>query len=82
MNDDTTQNDRLHNIVLIIISVACLGAIIESITQGWEFWVPPLMLIGLGAGWIIHVTHYGKSALREHYYLIFCMLVSFFHGIH
>ncbi|WP_026515912.1 hybrid sensor histidine kinase/response regulator [Butyrivibrio sp. MC2021] len=82
MNDETTINDRMHNVVLIIITVASLGAVVESITQGWEFWVPPLIFVGLASGWIIHVTHYGKSTLREHYYLIFCMLVSFFHGVH
>ena len=68
--------------MLIIISVACLGAIIESITQKWEFWVPPLIISGLISGWIIHVIHYSKNTLREHYYLIFCMLVSFYHGVH
>ena len=82
MNEHTSQTDRTHNILLTIISIATAGALIESITQGWEFWVPPLIICGLVACWALHVTHYGKSEFRETYYLVFSMLVSFYHGVH
>lgn len=82
MNEHTSQTDRTHNILLAIISVSTAGALIESITQGWEFWVPPLIICGLIACWALHVTHYGKSEFRETYYLVFSMLVSFYHGVH
>ena len=71
-----------HNLVIVIITVACLGAIIESITQGWELWVVPLIVIGVVSCWAIHVTHYQTEKIRENFYLIFSMLVAFFHGVH
>ena len=82
MNEHTSQTDRTHNILLVIISIASAGAVLESIVQGWEFWVPPLILCGLAAAWVLHVTHRGESEFRETYYLVFSMLVAFYHGVH
>ena len=82
MNDKTNQTARSHNVAVVIISVACLGAIIECMTQGWEMWVVPLILIGIINCWWMHVTHFKEPATRENYYLIFSLLVAFFHGIH
>ncbi|MCR5557865.1 MAG: response regulator [Butyrivibrio sp.] len=82
METHTSHTDRIHNIVLMIITIACLGTTVASITQGWEFWVPPLILIGVAGAWFIHITHQINTYFRENYYLILYMLVSFYHGIH
>ena len=74
--------DRTHNIVLAIITVACLAAIIESVAQGWELWFIPLILIGVVAAWVLHLMHYGKIRSRENFYIILSMVVSFYHGVH
>ena len=82
MNDNSLQNIKLHNVMLVVISVASIGAIVESVTQNWEFWVPPLITVGLIACWIIHVSHYRDDRFREDFFLIFSMLVAFYHGAH
>ena len=82
LDDNTKLTARSQNVVLTIISISCIGAIIECVSQGWELWVVPLIAIGVVACWGIHVTHYGDQRLRENFYLIFSMLVAFFHGIH
>ena len=82
MNDYSIQNAKTHNIALGIITVACIGAVLESITQGWEFWVPPLILIGVIIAWSFHVSQYGSRLFRENYYLFFSLLVAFYHGVH
>ncbi len=82
MNDNSLQKIKLHNVMLVVISVAGIGAIVESVTQNWEFWVPPLIAMGLIACWIIHVSHYRDDRFREDFYLIFSMLVAFYHGAH
>ncbi len=82
MNDKDSQTVRSHNVVIVIITVACLGAVIETITQGWEMWVVPLILIGIVSCWWFHVTHYKEPSTRENYYLIFSLLVAFFHSVH
>ncbi len=68
--------------MLIIITVAATAAVIVNYTQHWELWVPPLIIIGLMAAWALHISQHGEPAFRENYYLIFSMLVAFYHGVH
>ena len=75
VKDRITQNTGTHNIALIMISLICVGAVVESISQGWEFWVPPLVIICLIMSWVIHVIQYGQSTFRENFYMIFSMVV-------
>ena len=82
MNENNQQNTRVHNTVLGIMTIASVGSIIESITQGWEFWVPPLIVIGLVASWVMHILQYRQRTFRENYYLVFSMMLSFYHGVH
>ncbi|MBQ7678769.1 MAG: response regulator [Butyrivibrio sp.] len=82
MNNSSIRNARNHNTVVAIIILACLGTIAGSITLDWEFWVPPLIVCGMIATVVLHVTQYGTQTFRENYYLIFSMLISFYHGIH
>ncbi len=82
MSDNSVQKTRTHNTVVGIITIAGIGTIVGSIALGWEFWVPPLIVIGLVAAWFMHITQYGSWTFRENYYLIFSMLLSFYHGIH
>lgn len=53
-----------------------------NISLGWEFWVPPLIIGGLIAMWVLHVAQIGTWTSRENYYLIYAMLVAFYHGVH
>ena len=82
MNENSNQKARAHNTVVGILTVASLGTISGSMALGWEFWVPPLIVIGMIAAWILHFTQYGTWRSRENYYLVFTMFLSFYHGVH
>lgn len=82
MNENSHINTKVHNTVVGILTMASIGAIIESITQGWEYWVPPLILVGLIAAWIMHILQYRQKKFRENYFLVFAMIISFYHGAH
>ncbi len=82
MNDSSKQSTIQHNTVVGILTVAAIGAIIESIVQGWEFWVPPLIGAGIIAAIIMHVMQYKQQSFRENFYLIFAMMMAFYHGVH
>ena len=71
-----------HIVTIIIITIACTGLIVESITQHWEFWVSPLLGVGSIVMWIMHITQYSNARFRENYYLIYVMMGAFFHGVH
>ena len=76
------QIKKTHNLVVLIITVASIGAVVESVTQNWEYWVPPLILAGIVACWVMHLMEYKDVPFRENYYLVFSMLVAFYHGVH
>ncbi len=82
MNEKANRTLRAHNVVVIIITITCIGAILESISQRWELWVIPLIAGGIIACWGIHITGYGEVRFRENFFLIFSMMVAFFHGVH
>ncbi len=82
MNDNTGRNLKSHNVVIVIITIACIGAIIECVNLRWEFWVAPLILCGVIAVWAIHISQYRDIRFRENFYMIFSMMVAFFHGVH
>ena len=44
--------------------------------------MPPLILIGIIAAWWMHITQKGSARIREDYYLIFSMVIAFYHGAH
>lgn len=73
---------KKHGTVLVFITMACLGAIAESIAQGWEFWVPPLIVAGVVFAWVLHIKQSHSDTNRENYYLVFSLLVAIYHGVH
>lgn len=76
--------DRRNNNIYIIslVSISCIALIFEGIALGWDFWVPPLIIIGTAAVWAMHITEKPEESIREICYLIYAMLACFYHGIH
>lgn len=68
--------------IVIILSIAVMGLIGESFLEKWEFWMAPLLFVGIVGAWFIHIVQYGTEKFRENYYLTFGMSASFFHGVH
>ncbi|MCR5109281.1 MAG: response regulator [Lachnospiraceae bacterium] len=73
------KNDQF---ILTLISLSCVGLTIESIMMGWEFWVPPLIIIGTIAIWVMHITGRPETNIREAAYFLYAFLAVFFHGVH
>ena len=76
--------DRRNNNIYIIslVSISCIALIFKGIALEWDFWVPPLIIIGTAAVWAMHITEKPEESLREICYLIYAMLACFYHGIH
>ena len=73
---------RTENFILLLITLACAGLTIESIMLNWEFWVPPLVIIGTILLWVMNVLSIPDYPIRRVGYLIYAMLAVFFHGVH
>ena len=73
---------RTENFILLLMTLACAGLTIESIMLGWEFWVPPLIIIGTILLWVMNVLSIPDYPIRRVGYLIYAMLTVFFYGVH
>ncbi|MBO4915276.1 MAG: response regulator [Oscillospiraceae bacterium] len=73
---------KTHRMVLAIITVAAIGFTIVTAMEGWEFWVPPLLIAGAIALWVVHFTQRGEETTRENLYFLYAVLAAFFHGVH
>ena len=45
---------RIERTILVLMAVASLGLSAVSIKEGWEFWMPPVILVMLVGLWIVH----------------------------
>ncbi len=77
--EERTNN---HITVVSVLTLGCVGLIIKSIMEGWEFWMPPLLIAALVIMWVIHITEYPGERFRENYYLSYAMLGALYHGVH
>ena len=76
---ERTRNEKF---IIFLISVACIGLTIESIVMNWEFWVPPLIILGIILIWVMNLMEKPAYEIRVVSYLIFSMTAVFFHGVH
>ncbi|MCR5545850.1 MAG: response regulator [Lachnospiraceae bacterium] len=78
MNNKTNQ----HLTVILVVTIAVLGLMVESILMNWEYWMLPVLLLGIILLWVMHIRQYNTEEFRENYYLGFAMTGTFFHGVH
>lgn len=73
---------RTDRYVITVVSLSAIAITIVSIMENWEFWVPPIFLLGAAALWIMHITQPLTATARENFYLLYGMLIAFIHGVH
>ncbi len=71
-----------NQFAIFVSSIACLGLVAESYMLGWEFWVPPLLVLGVIGCWVLHITETGSENMREVAYFAFVCIAVLFHGVH
>ncbi|MBR1741378.1 MAG: HAMP domain-containing histidine kinase [Lachnospiraceae bacterium] len=76
------NHKREEQFIITLVSVGGIGLVAESVTLGWEFWVPPLLMIGLIALWWMYIEGKPKEKMREICYFTFSCFLTFFHGVH
>ncbi|MBO4901917.1 MAG: response regulator [Lachnospiraceae bacterium] len=73
---------RTDRFVITVITIACIACITENYLMDWEFWVPPLLLAGAVALWVMHITQKMEERYRQNLYLVYGMMIAFYHGVH
>ncbi len=65
-----------------MITIAAVGLIVDSIEEGWEFWVIPILVGGTIGMWVLHFGQYTTRIIRAAIYLGFAIFLALFHGVH
>mgnify|MGYP002861977426 CR=1 FL=1 len=76
------NRSRADRFILMVVTIACGAFVAESILMRWEFWVPPLLVAGLGALWGIHISQRSTEKYRAEFNFVYTALLVFFHGVH
>ena len=76
---DRKKNEQF---IIVLIVLSCLGLAVINYMLGWEFWVPPFMLVCVAALCIMHILDRPDYGFREVFYFIYAIFAVFYHGIH
>lgn len=68
--------------ILLVCTIMVTVLIGESLLLGWETSAIILLLFGLAASWVLHITEKIPESIRLWLYFILTMLAVFFYGIH
>ncbi len=71
-----------HILILVIYTIFSFVLIGEGILLGWEMWSIPLVLVGIGASWWMHITQSTQEKTRLWFYATLWMTEFFYYGIH
>lgn len=71
-----------HLIILLCYTIFTIVLTGESILLGWDMEAVMLLLAGLVASWVLHVSGKLAETVRQWVYVILTMLAFFFYGIH
>ncbi len=67
--------------ILFITTLGALGLIVEIILRHWEFWVPVLVIFGLGAIWWISLSGRLDYSTRKVFYIGYACMLLFYYGV-
>lgn len=73
---------KTERFLLLLISPIGMGLALESVLMGWEFWVPPLIVIATVALWVMQIADKPDYGIRKVCYFIYAILTLFYHGVH
>lgn len=78
------ENDILnvHLVIVLVATLGGLGLITEGILLKWEFWVIPILVLGIIVIWTVYITQHFPPDIREGIYVVFIMFAGVFHGVH
>ncbi|MCR5801392.1 MAG: response regulator [Lachnospiraceae bacterium] len=75
-------NSKTEKFIILLVSLACMGLTVESLMLNWEFWVPPIIVVGAISLWGMNLLEKPDYEIRKGLYLLYAMFAIFFHGVH
>ena len=63
MNQSTEEK-----LILVVATLASVGLVIENTIMGWEFWVPPVVILGIVSLWVIGMSDNIDHHIRKSFF--------------
>ncbi len=77
------MNDiRKERLMISIASLAALACVLQNYIGGWEFWVPPILILFDAALWWLHVAQKWDSNVRTNLCFMYSTFLLFYLGVH
>ena len=76
------ENERNERFIILVLTFASVGLSLVNILMKWEFWMPPVIIIGVVLLWLMHVTETPEYNLRMLAFFLYALLIVFYHGVH
>ncbi|MCR4807123.1 MAG: response regulator [Lachnospiraceae bacterium] len=76
---DQRNNEKF---ILIVSTLLSVGLIIEIMIMGWEFWVVPIIIMGIYSLWTICLSERIDHVSRRYFYIGYSVIQLFYHGVH
>ena len=81
-NKDGALYNSAHLSILITYTLFVIILSAESLLMHWEIWAVILLIVGLAASWIMHLSNTGTAGNRIQVYSLLMMCTYFFYGTH
>ena len=79
---DNEKQRATHLLLLLTYTFLTIALTAESFLMGWEISAVVLLLLGLVACWVMHITETVPENIRIWLYFVLMMLAFFFYGVH
>ncbi|MCR5487896.1 MAG: response regulator [Lachnospiraceae bacterium] len=77
-----SDKTRAHSFILAVLTVWGIALAGEAWLEGWEFWVPPLMIFAAAVLWVLHISQKLDEQALEMSIFLYGVFAALFHGMH
>ncbi|MBQ7564187.1 MAG: response regulator [Lachnospiraceae bacterium] len=71
-----------HLFLLVSYTIISVVLIFEAVMLSWEIWALPLVALGVGLSWYLHISGKIPEYYRLWIYTTFILMTFFYYGIH
>ncbi len=68
--------------IAFLVTLASAGLIVETLLMHWEFWVPPVIMVGMAAAWMVNLSEQIDPEHKKLFYFVHAALLLFYLGVH
>lgn len=73
---------RIERSIVVLLVIASIGLTAVSISEDWEFWMPPVIIVMTVALIVMHFRQKVEENNRMILYFVFAGMLTFYHGVH